>query len=296
MIFKDRHTDLAKELGEEIDDPLDEVAELLENLGGEPSPYLAVLVADGDKMGALISELKTADEHREFSQALAGFAAEARRIVSEHSGVLIYAGGDDVLAFAPVSKCLDCARALHEAFALCLKNHGHPTLSVGIAIGHFMENLEDLLAYGRAAEKAAKQPNRDGLAIHLHKRGGAPIRMRAPWTDLPDERLTRYAQLMLTEAIPSKLPYELQRLADLYEGWPGGTVAQAIRKDVLRVVRDKQPSSKQRIGEIEALLKHRVADVGSLRHFAEELLVARQLATALRQAGERPLAVAEAAS
>ena len=41
-----------------------------------------------------------------------------------------------------------------------------------------MENLEDLLDYGRAAEKAAKEPDRDGLAVHLHKRGGAPIRVR----------------------------------------------------------------------------------------------------------------------
>lgn len=79
-IFKDRHTDLIDELGEAVREPLQRVAEALKYLGGEPSPYLAVLVADGDKMGEAISGLDSPTKHREFSQALAGFADEARRI------------------------------------------------------------------------------------------------------------------------------------------------------------------------------------------------------------------------
>ncbi len=34
---------------------------------GEPSPYLAILVADGDQMGKAISSIRLADEHRKFS-------------------------------------------------------------------------------------------------------------------------------------------------------------------------------------------------------------------------------------
>jgi CRISPR-associated protein Cmr2 len=76
----------------------------------EPEPYLAVLVADGDKMGEALSALDLAGDHREFSQKLAEFADEAKNIVTNCNGVLVYAGGDDVLAFLPVDKCLDCAR------------------------------------------------------------------------------------------------------------------------------------------------------------------------------------------
>ena len=250
-------------------------------------------------MGEAISRLDSPQKHREFSQALAGFADEARTITNAHNGVLVYADGDDVLAFVPVDKCLQCARKLHDRFAEQLKVYGSLTLSVGLAIGHFMENLEDLLAYGRAAEIAAKQPDRDGLAVNLHKRGGSPIRVRAKWTEnpSPDERLIQYARLMLAEAIPSKLPYDLRTLAVLYEKWPRETVANAIRQDILRIIRDKQPRfGRQYMPQIEEALRSRVTDAASLHHFAEELLVARQLASAFRQAGERPARATEVAS
>lgn len=255
----------------------------------QPEPYLAVLVADGDRMGAAISALPSADSNREFSRALAGFAGDARRIVNDHSGVLIYAGGDDVLAFLPVDRCLDCARELHDYFGRRLAEYGKPTLSVGIGIGHFMENLEDLLDYGRAAEKEAKAPDRDGLAVHLRKRGGSPVRVRSPWTDCPDERLARYAELIRLEAISGKLPYDLHRLAELYQDWTADSRAQALRQDVLRVIRDKQPrGGRTYMPEIETLVNERLTDAGSLSRFAEELLVARQIAGAVRQAGSGP--------
>jgi CRISPR-associated protein Cmr2 len=240
VVFKDRHPDLVEELGPESKPKLEAVARLLKELGGEPNPYLAVLVADGDKMGAAISALGSAEDHRAFSRDLAGFADSARMIVNGHSGVLVYAGGDDVLAFLPVDKCLSCARKLHDDFGERLARYGTPTLSVGIAIGHFMENLEDLLDYGRAAEKAAKKPDRDGLAIHLHKRGGAPISVRARWNDNPDHRLERFASLMNDGIIPTKLPYELRAMAKLYEAptWAGNADG-AIQQDLYRLIAKK---------------------------------------------------------
>ena len=296
-VFTSRHHEL-EEVTEVEKHGLRQLRKALAQLA-EPEPYLAVLIADGDRIGEAISRLDSPSKHGEFSQALAGFADEARRITNDHNGVLVYAGGDDVLAFVPVDKCLDCARKLHDKFAELLKVHGSLTLSVGLAIGHFMENLEDLLDYGRAAEKAAKQPDRDGLAVHLHKRGGSPVRVRAKWTEnpSPDERLIHYAGLMLAEAIPSKLPYDLRTLADLYESWPAETVANALRQDILRMIRDKQPrSGRQYMPQIEEALRSRVTDAASVHRFAEELLVTRQIAGALRQAGERLAPATEVAS
>ena len=147
-------------------------------------------------MGEALSQLKTADEHRRFSRQLSAFAAEARTIVNRQRGVLVYSGGDDVLAFLPVDTCLASARELREKFADAMgpwtpKTRKALTLSVGVAIGHFLENLEDLLDYGRAAERHAKQPRetdgpqepRSGLAVHLLKRGGGPIAVRGNWSD-----------------------------------------------------------------------------------------------------------------
>lgn len=294
-VYTSRHHELEQET-EVAHEQLHQLRDALAQLP-EPEPYLAILVADGDKMGEAISNLNSVEQHSAFSQALAGFAGEAQKIVNNHNGVLIYAGGDDVLAFVPVDKCLDCARKLHDKFAELLKEYGTITLSVGVAIGHFMENLEDLLEYGRAAEKNAKQPDRDGLAVHLHKRGGAPIKVRAKWMENPDERITRYAHLFLAEAIPGKLPYDLRRLADLYEGWPTETVERAIQQDMIRVIRAKQPrSGRTHRPEIEKSLQDRVSCAMSLHRFAEELLVARQIATALEQAEDRARLITEVRS
>lgn len=288
VIFKHRLTDLQKELKLQ-DSDIAELKAALAGLRGEPNPYLAVLVADGDKMGASISALSSPDEHREFSRTLAGFANSARTIVNDHNGVLVYAGGDDVLAFLPVDKCLGCARKLHDDFGKLLAQYGNPTLSVGIAIGHFMENLEDLLDYGRAAEKAAKKvEGTDALAVHLHKRGGVPVKMASQWGTQPDQRLTLYAELIQADALPSKLPYDLQKLAELYRDWPSATVLEAMQRDALRIIADKQPRAGRRYMRQVQHIVQGLADAKALQSFCNELLIARLLAEVFTQARREP--------
>jgi CRISPR-associated protein Cmr2 len=291
-VFRSRHHELREEAGLDPADfgSLNSALTALVRDAGEPNPYLAVLVADGDKMGETISQLNSADEHRNFSATLAAFAADAQRIVHEYRGVLVYAGGDDVFAFVPVDRCLGCARKLHDRFGGRLEAWGRRastkiTLSVGIAIGHFMEPLEDLRQYGLDAERHAKRPDRDGLAVHLHKRGGGPIQVRMKWQDAPQERLENYARLFQQRAIPSRLPYELRQMATVYERWQSATVADAVRRDVLRTISAKQGNTVH-LAAVAEVVHTRVRDAGSLRDFAEELLLARQIATAFRQSGE----------
>ncbi|MCS6849797.1 MAG: type III-B CRISPR-associated protein Cas10/Cmr2 [Gemmataceae bacterium] len=279
------------ELIDETESTLQELQPLRRALARLPEaqPYLAVLVADGDSMGKAISNLPDAAANRHFSRMLSGFADEARKIVADHRGVLVYAGGDDVLAFLPLDQCLPCARKLHDDFGSRLREFGQPTLSVGIAIGHFIENLEDLLDYARAAEKHAKRvKNKDALAVHLHKRSGAPIEVAARWVDRPDESLTLYADLIRTEALPSKLPYDLHKLVEIYRapGWDNdNTRRDALQKDALRVIADKQPrAGRQHMPTVRRVIGG-IASASELQRFCEELLVARQLAVARQQAG-----------
>jgi CRISPR-associated protein Cmr2 len=291
-VYVARHHELIEETGATPED-LRLLREALARLP-HPEPYLAVLVADGDKMGAAISALTSPDANREFSSTLAGFANSARTIINQLNGVLVYAGGDDVLAFLPVDKCLSCARKLHDDFGDRLAKYGKPTLSVGIAIGHFMENLEDLLDYGRAAEKVAKKPDRDGLAVHLHKRGGAPIGVRARWSDNPDHRLERFANLMNEGIIPTKLPYELRAMANLYEPWTENADA-AIQQDLYRLIAKK---TSRGLGTVRQALSEFIKEMNSdkLMTIASELLIARQIATALWQAAGRSVAAEEVTS
>lgn len=198
----------------------------------EPYPYVACLVADGDHMGRAIDRLGSAAEHRAFSRALSGFAGDARTIVEQrHRGVLVYAGGDDVLAFVPLLDALSCADELRMRFAdsitsatSSLPAELRPTLSVGVGVGHVMESMGDLLALGREAEREAKR-DRNALAVVVDKRSGGRRSWRARWSEDPVRRLRESATL-LAERLPSRKVYEiasvLSRLPDAGDGDAAG--------------------------------------------------------------------------
>lgn len=214
----------------------------------EPYPYVACLVADGDHMGRAIDRLRSADEHRRFSEALAKFAGAARDIVErKHRGALVYSGGDDVLAFLPLPEALSCADNLRRDFASAMVSAcqpiaaaERPTLSVGLGIGHVMESMGDLLALGRQAEREAKR-DRNALAVLVDKRSGGTRSWRAPWSADP-VRALHDTTALLQERLPSRKVYEiastLARLPEpgetAGEGW-ARVLALEVRRSLARV-------------------------------------------------------------
>lgn len=187
-----------------------------------PLAYYALLHADGDRMGKAIDAQKSVDEHRRLSKALAEFAANVRRIVERrHSGSLVYAGGDDVLAFVPLHEVLQCARNLSEDFKEKLRQFEvmedgvtlKPTLSVGIAVSHHLEPLSEALGMACAAEKRAKAvPGKDALAITVSKRSGTSRTVAGSWEEI-DVRLKMFVELHKADAVPDGAAYELRDLA-----------------------------------------------------------------------------------
>jgi CRISPR-associated protein Cmr2 len=144
-----------------------------------PSPYYAILLADGDDMGKVLASIKSKREHQDFSRKLAEFANQAKGIVERACGRLVYAGGDDVLAFLPLNTTLKCASEISKVFSESLKailpNENLPTMSIGIVVKHYIEPLSDALELARSAEAIAKAfPGKGAIAITLDKRGGAP--------------------------------------------------------------------------------------------------------------------------
>ncbi|MGG5181056.1 type III-B CRISPR-associated protein Cas10/Cmr2 [Bacillus sp. MM09(2025)] len=140
-----------------------------------PSPYYAFLMADGDKMGSQLRNIQHVESHIAFSKTLSTFALKASEIISKCEGTLIYGGGDDVMAYVPVHQCLEAAGKLQSEFVSTMKAHQHsetpPSISIGIAIVHMLEPLEEVRSMARQAEQYAKQ-ERNSLAIHFQKRGG----------------------------------------------------------------------------------------------------------------------------
>lgn len=204
-----RLVDAAREFGSHIEPVL--------RVMNEPYPYVACIVADGDHMSKTLEHLD-AVAHKRFSQWLAQFfGARVRTIVEQdHRGILVYTGGDDVLAFVSVKDAVDCAQAIRDAFDALVKDAlagssdaPVPTLSVGIGMGHLLESMGELRRLGRSAEKLAKT-QRNALGIIVDKRSGGTTKLLYGWPDDPKSALDAAVKLLLA-CLSMKKVHEIQR-------------------------------------------------------------------------------------
>ncbi|GBC78121.1 hypothetical protein HRbin08_01607 [bacterium HR08] len=215
---------------------------------GQPSRYYAVLAMDGDQMGKWLAgefaphlreilhpsvwnELKLDGEwqklgemrrplnpslHLAISKALRDFSlSTVRRIVEdEHLGKLIYAGGDDVMAFVSLGDLPEVMRKLRAFFSGALTGDENQvdwitgsgfartetgfqltmgmaaTASMGVAIAHHMQDLGQTLNAARAEEKRAKDVlGRNAFSIALMKRSGGHESFGARWYYVRDGSL-----------------------------------------------------------------------------------------------------------
>jgi len=259
-----------------------------------PLPYAAILVGDGDRMGKTIERIRQAKEHQRFSVALDGFARSCQAIAANHRGSLVYSGGDDVVAFAPLDMALSCVRAFQSEFdqrmsAIFPEQSERPTFSIGMAIVHHLRPMGLSFQLARKAERLAKDSGRNALAVILDKRGGAPIEIVGQWPSGIAERLTRWADCHLDDLIPDKLGYELRMLArefgdDRLEWDPDN----ALVFEFLRVLKRKRSDGgRLEIGDEQmAAVRRTAAALGRLSHLSDELIVSRIFADAKRQAGK----------
>ena len=247
MLFDFRLENALSAKGEDALEPderqaLEHLRQVMRTMPGAPVPYAAILKADGDRMGDLLSRADSADRSREISRCLHSFASRVRQIVHKHHGHAIYAGGDDVLALVPLNDAMPCARCLADAFHDALApvadalNVDHPTLSVGLGIGHLMEPLGALRERANRAEKAAKGDGKDktrnALAIVLGIRSGGELEWRKQWTDdAAFEALTSFTGAYRDGQLPTRAAYDL-RAIDLRLAWlrkDTGTTAGRMR-------------------------------------------------------------------
>jgi CRISPR-associated protein Cmr2 len=288
-IYPGRYRSIFQEAGSSLEEieyytkKLETITGRINKRIGHPGTNCAVIAADGDKMGKAISSIKDMEEHQAFSVALSRFAAEARKVISLHHGSCIYTGGDDVLAMVPVEECLNCGRELHDIFSNILSEANFEkmnlTLSVGIAVCHFLESLEDIISFAREAERIAKEPNRNGLAVVARTRSNAPLSVREQWKNDPDSlenRLGKWNRLFDDGVLPGKLPYDLREIVVDYEQWknkedlPGAISAHIThilqQKGIERV---KASYLLERSKEIESAL--------DLKDLANELLLSQRV-------------------
>jgi len=249
----------------------------------KPRRYYALIAMDGDKMGDWVAGKKGPkfidlihpsirqnfpslgeceprplgpSLHKGISGALRNFSLYAVKhiVEDEHCGKLIYAGGDDVLAFLPLEELLPTMRELRWLFSgeketgefskeapgfMRFKEHlfmmmgeNGPTISASAVIAHHTHPFSHVVeeAHEEALKKDAKDmQGRNAFAIHLLKRSGEPVRVGAKWSygqlDIL-ETLERIARWMQDGKLSSRLVYQMKEEASglstetsRQEGW-----------------------------------------------------------------------------
>jgi CRISPR-associated protein Cmr2 len=278
---------------QQIEEANDQLECLLKDLtlqGKKPLPYYALLLADGDNMGATIDNIQTASGHREFSKLSAGFASQAKTIVENAQGSLVYAGGDDVLALIPLHRLLECTKQLEQAFDQCVGHLApqqyttakgeHPTLSAGVVIVHHLEPLQDALELVRKAEKSAKAVvGKNALCVILSKRSGADLEVKGKFTALI-QQLEESTDAFVNDELPDGVAYQLR---DLCRDLPVSTHTEAQLAEAKRIFKRKEGSKEhiaKLIGALEGKMNPRKPKEDPLGDLVSALIVARELAKA----------------
>jgi len=145
--------------------------------------YIAIVQADGDNMGEVVKSLKTKDnfkEFEEFSKKLFEYCKSSSKLIQEFGGETIFAGGDDLLFFAPVvsndktvfNLCDEISEKFNELFD-SYETSPKPSVSFGVSISYYKYPLYEALENARNLlfDKAKSEP-KNAIAFNLIKHSG----------------------------------------------------------------------------------------------------------------------------
>jgi CRISPR-associated protein Cmr2 len=156
------------ELGSVSRDALSKAYARLKKKVGEPSSFYALLLMDGDKVGALLRQ-----DESGVTRGLAAFSSSVDATVRQHSGNTVYAGGDDVLALLPLEGALPAALALRHAYCGAFAG-AKATISAAVVFAHFHVPLRHVLreAHNQLDAVAKDGNGRDSLAVCVLSQSG----------------------------------------------------------------------------------------------------------------------------
>ncbi|MCO5232214.1 MAG: type III-B CRISPR-associated protein Cas10/Cmr2 [Chitinophagales bacterium] len=169
-----------KAQGENIDMDDVEIGEKIE----KPYKYLAILQADGDNFGKVISAISS-DESKvtQFSKDLVNFSEKASKIIHDFGGTIIYIGGDDILAFCPLvnyeKNIFNVVKTLNERFHEIFKDNVYKkykvSLSYGLSISYYKYPLNEAMtiAHDLLFNKAKKEPLKNCIAFQVLQNSGS---------------------------------------------------------------------------------------------------------------------------
>jgi CRISPR-associated protein Cmr2 len=250
---------------------------------------------DGDNMGILLSGVKSEKEHEDISEALSNFSRETALdlVEKQYPARLVYAGGDDVLAFAPLARdkseagqprhVLDLVDMLQTKYrekvidALPKQQNEERvegvSASIGIVIAHHFTSLSYVLRSGREAESAAKKHyGKDALVVTVIRRSGEQTRVGCHWrydglTDdgQPIKLFSKFYTLFKSDILSPKCVYILLEEVPALVGQQEYVWESEIRRVLLRQYdKEKDDQSKEKAVDIPTLAKHLAKLAGAM--------------------------------
>lgn len=197
---------------EERRDLLERLRGVVGAVGHPPSPFYALLLMDGDRLGKLLQNV----DSRKVSGALARFTAGVNGIVREHCGKTVYAGGDDVLALLPLDSALAAAGELRQSYLKAFdhalgdrrpldQETGKPlktTISAGLVYAHYHTSLRAVMRETHhLLDEVAKDGNgRDSIAASVLTGSGRTIEWVSGWTGKTKDEPVTHAMEELGES------------------------------------------------------------------------------------------------
>lgn len=139
-----------------------------------PSPYLAVLMLDGDKMGEKLSQ------HPELSSSLTEFSQAVPEIIKQHQGTAIYSSGDELLALLPKKNALAAAQAVQAKFSSLISE---TSCSAAITWFHCKSPLLQAVRNCREGLHEAKETFGRNSLVCTALISSASHRFGIPWTE-----------------------------------------------------------------------------------------------------------------
>ncbi len=196
----------------------------LEKISAEMQ-YYAVITADGDKMGEKIKNEATENPEniKALSEKLYRFFTDPDDIQTltnrDFKGELIYAGGDDILAFVPVKSdngtVLDYLAALNARFTRIVGED--VSLSFGVSIVYYKYPLRDAIKMAFDLLYEAKNYEKNTVAVKVTKHSGQWMQTKLC---MQSDRYEAYSTLLSemfheqSMALPHAFHHSLSRYKD----------------------------------------------------------------------------------
>lgn len=150
--------------------------------------YIAIVHADGDNLGETIRKIGSkAEDVKKLSKTLFNFASKAVGVIGDYGGTNVYAGGDDLLFFAPVANTdqtiFDLINDLDVLFkkevsqnpeTTAILAEPRPTLSWGVSISYYKFPLSEAIVSSRNLlfDDAKEYKGKNAVAFKLIKHTG----------------------------------------------------------------------------------------------------------------------------